>query len=410
MNFETEVQKIKLREILTSRGIPTVEAEFHTKKGIIRSSCPSGASTGTQEAVVVTDQEKEYEGLSVRKLILRAEKELLPHLKGDLLDQRAFDNLLCKLDGTKNKKNFGANVLLPLSLCFAKCGALFSGIPIYEHVSKLANQKKRIPVPHFNIINGGMHAGSGLKFQELMVAFQYENYEMNLEQAALFYKKLKKVISEKYGTSATGVGDEGGFAPPLSSLEEGLDLIMETHDKFGFSKMKIAIDSAASSFFEKGIYDVGPKKLTSSEMVNYYLEIFQKYPLIYSVEDPFAEDDFPPWSELTKKAKGVKIIGDDLTVTNKLLVKEAIDKEMCNGLLVKLNQVGTVSETIDACLLARNHGFSLMVSHRSGETGDNFISDFAVGIGAEAIKSGAPCRGERVEKYNELLRINEEMN
>lgn len=403
--------KIKLREIITSRGIPTVEVELHTNNGILISSCPSGASTGTLEAMVVTDQTEEYDGKAVRKLIERVEKELVPKLKGSLCDQSKFDKLLCEIDGTKNKSNFGANVILPLSLCVCKAGALMNNLKLSDYISELSNQNKRMPIPHFNIINGGMHSGNGLKFQELMIAFQYDDYSKNLRMACKFYDRLKKVITNKFGKIATGVGDEGGFAPPINTLEEGLDLIMETYNEYKFENMKIAIDSAASSFYSEGVYDIGPQKLSSQEFVDYYLQILKKYPLIYSLEDPFAEDDYEPWIILTEKVKNqVRIIGDDLTVTNKELVKKAIEKKMCNGLLVKLNQVGTVSETIDACLLVRKHGFSLMVSHRSGETMDSFISDFAVGIGAEAIKSGAPCRGERVEKYNQLLRIFEDFN
>ncbi|KCZ81076.1 phosphopyruvate hydratase [Anncaliia algerae PRA339] len=402
--------KIVLREILTSRGIPTVEIEMHSNKGTVISSCPSGASTGTLEAVVLTDKETSYEGKSVKKLIKRVEKELIPQLKGKITEQESFDSLLCKLDGTNNKSKFGANVLLPLSLCVCKTAALESRDSLFDYISKLSGQKIKMPVPHFNIINGGMHAGNNLKFQELMVAFFYNDYAKNLEMAATFYSKLKGTIIKKYGKIATGVGDEGGFAPPINSLEEGLDLIMETYKENNFENMKIALDSAASSFYDNGLYDIGSKKLSSMEMVEYYVNIFTKYPLVYSVEDPFAEDDFQPWIDLTAKiGDKIKIIGDDLTVTNKTLVQKAIDKRMCNGLLVKLNQVGTVSETIEACKLARENGFSLMVSHRSGETMDTFISDFAVGIGAESIKSGAPCRSERVEKYNQLLRISEQL-
>lgn len=409
MKISDMFEKIVARQILDSRGAPTVEVELHSVIGVFRDSCPSGASTGSMEAKAILDRERAYGGKSVKKAIFNIEKIISPRLGGlqmKVSSQDKIDAFLCELDGTPNKKRLGANAILPVSLAFARAGAVYKNLSLREYVAHIAKTQMSLPRPFFNVINGGMHSGNGLVFQELMITFFYNTYSENLEQAVLFYSKLREIVSERYGAISTGVGDEGGFAPPVQGLEEALDLLVETYSRNNFSRMKIAIDSAANSFYEDGTYNFEGRRLRGPEFVDFYVGLVEKYPLIFSLEDPFGETDYDSWKGLRSKLQGrVKIVGDDLTVTNKKTVEYAAQEGLCDTLLVKVNQVGTVSEAIEAVSLARASGMSLMVSHRSGETEDTFICDFAVGIGAEYIKAGAPCRGERVSKYNQLLRI-----
>ncbi|KAF7680975.1 Enolase [Astathelohania contejeani] len=410
-------QTIKTRQILTSRGKPTVEVDLHTTIGVFRSSCPSGASTGSKEAKAIIDKnDKEYMGNSVRKALFHINNIIVPRITDlkdvDIYNQKLIDAFLDDLDGTPNKSRIGANAILPISMSFCRAGAVALDLSAREFISKLSSSQMGMPFPYFNVINGGAHSGNNLVFQEIMISFHTSDYSKNLEFGCVFYEHLKKVIIQRYGSSSTSVGDEGGFAPKIDTLEQALDLIMEAYKVSKLEKMRIAIDAAANEFYENGKYKLGkddPCTLDGKEMVNYYLSIIEKYPLVHSLEDPFAEDDFDSWILLMKKIEGSKlrVVGDDLTVTNPELVKMAGEKKMCNTLLVKPNQIGTISEALEAIEVARNYGMKIMVSHRSGETEDTFIADFSVGIGSDYAKFGAPCRGERISKYNQLLRINE---
>ncbi|KAM0674668.1 Enolase [Gurleya vavrai] len=419
MKIGETFEMLKYRQILTSRGEPTVEVDLHTTIGVFRSSCPSGASTGSKEAKVVLDKNlDEYNGKGCKKALFHIKSLIEPRIidikNVDLHDQKKIDKFLHDIDGTENKSRLGANAILPISVSFCRAGAVSCDKSVREFVANLAKCESKMPIPYFNVINGGLHSGNELPFQEIMIAFHNKEFDVNLEQATVFYHCLKKVIAKEYGMIYTSVGDEGGFAPPISKLEEALDLIEKTVIESKLDKVKVAIDCAASEFYFEGKYNLSFKSsksnfLTSEELSNYYENILDKYPRVHSLEDPFAEEDYSAWTSFKKKteSKNINIVGDDLTVTNVKYIQKAIDKGMCNTLLVKLNQVGTVYETIQAVQLARSAGMKIMVSHRSGETEDVFISDFAPGIGADYIKAGAPCRGERVAKYNQLLRIQE---
>lgn len=413
MKISDMFEEVVARQILDSRGVPAVEVDMHTVIGVFRDSCPSGASTGTMEAKVVLDKEDDYDGKGVSRALFNIRTIIVPKLASldvKVSAQDKIDSFLCDLDGTPDKRRLGANAILPMSLAFTRAGAVYKNMSLREYVSRIAGTKMKMPQPFFNVINGGMHSGNGLAFQEVMVAFCYDTYTENLKQALRFYRKLKQTIAEKYGPEATSVGDEGGFAPPVQSVEEALDLIMKTHDEHGFGNMKIGIDSAANSFCRDGKYELNGRVLSSAELVGFYADLVGRYSLIFSLEDPFSEEDAEAWKALHERLQGrVRVVGDDLTVTNQKRLREAIDQRLCDTLLVKINQIGTVSEAIAAVQLARTAGMHVMVSHRSGETEDTFICDFAVGLGAEYIKAGAPCRGERIAKYNQLLRMEEAM-
>lgn len=404
--------KIISRTILSSRGIPTVEVDVTYNNRIFRGSCPSGASTGSNEAKVILDQRSKYNGRDVEDVHSIIKNVLAPkiiHSDIDPRNLRSIDSLLVALDGTSNKEMCGANAILPLSIAFCKLGAHLTDSSLHKYISSLYNFKENIPNPHFNVINGGLHSGNGLAIQEIMVSFQNKEVQDNIESASVFYETLKQSVIEKYGNIHIGVGDEGGFAPPIKTIEEGIDLLLYTGGKCKKTNFRIALDVAANSFFRDDKYYLYDKAMTKEELCDYYMELLKKYPVIYSIEDPFAEFDKKGWEYFSKKASdSLNIVGDDLTVTNPKLVEDVGRLKLCNVLLVKPNQIGTVSEAVEAVKKARSYNMKIMVSHRSGETEDTFISDFAVGIGSEYFKSGAPCRGERVAKYNQLLRISEE--
>lgn len=404
--------KIKSRTILSSRGIPTVEVDIMYDNIIFRGSCPSGASTGANEAKVILDQRTKYNGRDVEDVHSIIKNVIFPKLLSSELDPRnciSIDNLLIALDGTTNKEMCGANALLPLSIAFCKLGAHLTDTSLHKYISNIYKFKENIPNPHFNVLNGGLHSGNGLAIQEIMITFQHSKIEENIESASVFYETLKQCVIEKYGNIHIGVGDEGGFAPPIKTIEEGIELLLYTGGKCKKTNFKIALDVAANSFFRDDKYYLYDKAMTKEELCDYYLELLNKYPVLYSIEDPFAEFDKEGWKLFSEKAPdSLHIVGDDLTVTNPNLVDIAGNEKLCNVLLVKPNQIGTVTEAVEAVRKARSYNMKIMVSHRSGETEDTFISDFAVGIGSEYFKSGAPCRGERVAKYNQLLRISED--
>lgn len=422
MKIGNAFRELKARMILTSRGEPTVEVELHTIFGIFFASCPSGASTGANEAVVLLDNDQsKFLGKGVEKAIANIRNIIVPSLEKiyeiRISEQSKIDQFLVYLDASDNKRRIGANAILPVSLAFCRAGAASLGLKLHEFVSQISGSKIRIPLPCFNVLNGGIHSGNGLLFQEIMIFFDYDSYDKNLEQGVIFYETLKKVIIAKHGKISIGLGDEGGFAPPIDTLEQALDLIMEAYDKGDFTNFHIALDCAANEIYKDDKYEVKyecgkvSSLISGGQLADYYLTILDKYKLICSIEDPFEENDHLSWASFMEKVKDrkINIVADDLTVTNSKYIQMAINSKLCNVLLVKLNQIGTVSETIESVILARDNKMKIKVSHRSGETEDAFISDFSVGLGADYIKTGAPCRGERVIKYNQLLRIYEDI-
>ncbi|EOB15126.1 Enolase [Nosema bombycis CQ1] len=404
--------KIKSRTILSSRGIPTVEVELIYYNLKFLGSCPSGASVGANEAKIVLDGRSRYNGRDVEDIHSMIKNIFTPKILGSEIDARnaaTIDNFLMMIDGTPNKEMCGANCLLPLSIAFHKLAAYLSKQPLSSYISSTYRFKQHIPRPHFNILNGGLHSGNSLAIQEIMIVFKHKDIKDNIENVSVFYETLRQTIVEKYESIHTGVGDEGGFAPPIKTIEEGIELIMYTSGKCKLTDFNIALDIAANSFYKNEKYYLNNKEMTRENLCDYYLELINSYPVIYSIEDPFAENDIEGWKLFSEKAPpSFNIVGDDLTVTNPDLVVKAGSQKLCNVLLVKPNQIGTVSETVEAIRNARKYNMKLMVSHRSGETEDTFISDFAVGVGAEYFKSGAPCRGERVSKYNQLIRLSED--
>ena len=415
-----DIRSIHAREILDSRGNPTVEVEVLTDDGLFRASVPSGASTGAYEAVELRDNDpKRYNGKGVLKAVSNVNDILDGKLRGmDVTCQKEIDDLMIKIDGTKNKSKLGANAILGVSIAVCKAGASCKKIPLYQHILELSGNNSLImPIPSFNVINGGRHAGNLLSMQEFMILpVGAPSFSEAVRYGAEVYHTLKGIIKEKYGPDAINVGDEGGFAPNLKNNVEGLELLKSAIAKAGYNgKVRIGMDVAASEFFENGKYNLnfkGDKKelKTGDEMIKLYQNFIKDFGII-SIEDPFDQDDWKSYSKLNSEiGSDVQIVGDDLLVTNTKRIKEAIEKKACNALLLKLNQIGTVSEAISACNLAKKSGWGVMVSHRSGETEDSFIADLVVGLGCGQIKTGAPSRSERLSKYNQLMRIEEELN
>jgi enolase len=404
-----KITKITGRQIIDSRGNPTVEADVWCGKILGRAAAPSGASTGSHEAVELRDGGKPYHGKGVLLAVSNINKKIAKKLVGmDLASQRAIDNAIIALDGTPNKSSLGANATVAVSLACAHAAANSKGVGLYAHLGG-----KLLPTPMMNIINGGMHAGSGLAIQEFMIMpIGFKTFSSALQAGCEIYSSLRLIIKKRYGASATGVGDEGGFAPPAKSAEEAIALVMSAIEENGYgNEMKIAIDAASTSFFDQKMreYDIDGRLMSAGELTEFYASLCSKYPII-SLEDPFFEDDFDSFAAIRKKLYGkVQIVGDDLTVTSIERLKEAILRKSISALLLKVNQVGTLSEALDAAALCKKSKLGVVVSHRSGETEDATIADIAVGIGCGQIKSGAPCRGERTAKYDRLLRIEEEL-
>jgi enolase len=410
------------REIIDSRGNPTVEVDISTTDGMFRASVPSGASTGIYEAVELRDGGKRYMGKGVLQACKNVNDVIGPAIKGmDPTSQTTIDELMLKLDGTPNKGKLGANAILGVSLALSKAGAAAKGTPLYQHYADLAgNTQLTLPVPSFNVINGGSHAGNALAFQEFMILpTGASTFTEAMIQGCEVYHTLKDVIKAKYGQDACNVGDEGGFAPSIQSNYEGVDLLMEAIIKAGYEKtVKIGMDVAASEFLTKdGNYDLDFKTAnndgslikTPTELGELYKDLCNKYPII-SIEDPFDQDDWKAYSKFTADVGiATQVVGDDLLVTNVEKIKTAGESKACNALLLKVNQIGSVTESINAVKLAKQHGWGVMTSHRSGETEDNYIADLAVGLCTGQIKTGAPCRSERLAKYNQLLRIEAEL-
>ena len=408
------IVSVKGREILDSRGNPTVEVEVALEDGIMgRAAVPSGASTGMYEAVELRDQDERYDGKGVQKAVENVISLIAPEILGmDAGDQIALDRMMIDLDGTENKSRLGANAMLGVSIAVAKAAAAYYGMPLYQYIGGV--NARRLPVPMMNILNGGKHADNNVDIQEFMVMpLGAETFARGLQMGTEIFHALKKVLKEK-GLN-TSVGDEGGFAPNLTSNIQAIEVIMESIAVAGYMPGKdvwIALDPAATEFFRAGKYHLEGegKTMTSLEMVDYYASLADKYPII-SIEDGLAEDDWEGWQEMTRRlGNRVQIVGDDLFVTNTKRLQMGIEQAAANSILIKLNQIGTLSETLDAIEMARKAGFTSVISHRSGETEDTTIADLAVATGVGQIKTGAPSRTDRVAKYNQLLRIEEALS
>jgi len=404
-----EIQKIHAREILDSRGNPTVEVDVFTCCGFGRAAVPSGASTGTHEALELRDGGDRYMGKGVLNAVANVNEKIAPQLIGDnALDQRGIDQLMIEMDGTPNKAVLGANAILGVSLAVAKAAASSLGMPLYRYLGGV--NATRLPVPSLNVLNGGQHAGNDLAIQEFMILPQGAScFSEGLRMAAETYHALGKILTGKYGAGATNVGYEGGYAPPLSKTRDALDAIMSALDVTGYTdEIKIGLDSAASSFYMEGGYSVDGNRLTPEELMDLYADLVSTYPIIF-LEDPFEEEGYEDFAALTRRLKGTIIIGDDLYVTNVKRLEKGIKMGATNALLLKLNQIGSVSEAFDAATLSYRNSYKVMVSHRSAETEDSALADVAVALGAEMLKTGAPARSERNAKYNQLMRIEEEL-
>jgi len=409
----SKIMKIKSREILDSRGNPTVEVDVFTKGGLSRASVPSGASTGKYEAFELRDGGRRYLGKGVLKAVSSVNNVIAKKIIGqDCTKQKEADELMIELDGTLNKSNLGANAILAVSMAVCKAGALESNLSLYEYIAELVDLRGvTLPIPQMNVINGGVHAGIANDFQEhMIIPFGAKTFSDALRMCSETYHTLKKNLKERFGNSAIQVGDEGGFVPPLKSVHERLELIIEAIEELGYTKeFALAIDAAASQFYSEGRYNIIEKEYSSAELADFYSELCEKYKII-SIEDGLSEDDWDGWIRLNSElGKKIQIVGDDLLVTNVERIKKAIKSDACNALLMKLNQIGTVTEALDAFKLARKAGWNVIVAHRSGSTEETFFADLVVGLDAGQFKYGAPARSERTCNYNQLLRIEEEL-
>ncbi|WOH06143.1 hypothetical protein DCAR_0625566 [Daucus carota subsp. sativus] len=436
------IQSIKARQIFDSRGNPTVEVDVGLSNGNwCRAAVPSGASTGIYEALELRDGGSDYLGKGVSKAVGNVNSIIAPALIGkDPTDQTGIDNFMVQeLDGTVNewgwcKQKLGANAILAVSLAVCKAGASVLNIPLYKHIANLAGNKKLVlPVPAFNVINGGSHAGNKLAMQACLLSlldhkscYQFmilpvgaTSFSEAMKMGVEVYHNLKSVIKKKYGQDATNVGDEGGFAPNIQQNKEGLELLKTAIEKAGYTgKVVIGMDVAASEFYGTDkTYDLnfkeenndGSEKITGDQLKDLYKSFVSEYPIV-SIEDPFDQDDWEHYGKMTSECGvQVQIVGDDLLVTNPKRVEKAIKEKTCNALLLKVNQIGSVTESIEAVKMSKRAGWGVMTSHRSGETEDTFIADLAVGLSTGQIKTGAPCRSERLAKYNQILRIEEEL-
>jgi len=408
----SRIKRVHGREVLDSRGNPTVEVEVELESGAVgRAIVPSGASTGEREALELRDGDpRRYLGKGVLKAVDNVNCVIAKALIGlEPYNQREIDQVLIELDGTENKSKLGANAILGASMAVARAAANELGIPLYEYLGGKFGY--RLPVPLMNVINGGAHADNNLDIQEFMIVpVCGGSFREALRAGVETFHHLKKILKEK-GYS-TNVGDEGGFAPNLNSSEEALDILMQAIEKAGYKPgedILLALDVASSEFYENGLYKFEGKERSAEEMIEFYEHLIKKYPII-SIEDPMSEDDWEGWKEITKRlGDRVQLVGDDLFTTNPKILKKGIEEGVANAILVKLNQIGTVSETLDTVMLAKERNYSAIISHRSGETEDTFISHLAVATNAGQIKTGSASRTDRIAKYNELLRIEERL-
>ncbi len=406
------ITKVKAREVLDSRGNPTVEVEVWAGTNMGRAIAPSGASTGSHEALELRDGDpSRYGGKGVLKAVKNVETKIANAIASlDCTKQKEIDEKMIEVDGTSNKANLGANATVATSMAVAKCAASCKNLPLYRSLNP---DSSVLPVPMLNVLNGGKHAGTKLSPQEFMIMpIGARNFHEALRMAAETYHELEKVVKERYGVSAKNVGDEGGFAPNMTMTSEALECLIKAIENAGYDKeIFLAVDPAASSFYDgrKQIYFIDGRSLTAGQLVDFWTKLVETYPIV-SVEDPFQEEDFESFAELTKKiGSRVQIVGDDIFVTSVKRIKKGIANHSANSVLIKLNQIGTITETADAINLAYSNHWSAVISHRSGETDDSTIADFVVAMGAGQIKTGAPARGERTAKYNQLLRIEEQL-
>ncbi len=408
-----KINKIVAREILDSRGNPTIEVDVCLDSGVVgRAAVPSGASTGTKEAVELRDKdEKRYLGKGVLLAVDNVNNIIAPEIeKCDPKKQEDIDNILIRLDGTDNKSRLGANAILGVSLAVARAQAYEEKVPLYQY---LCEDSHRLPLPFFNILNGGQHADNNIDFQEFMITpVGASSFREALRYASEVYQHLKGILKSK-GLS-TAVGDEGGFAPNLSSNEEAIEIIIEGIKEAGYvpgKDISIALDPAASEFYNGEVYSLNAdnRKLSSEELIDYYQKLVSSYPII-SIEDGLAENDWDGWKMMNEKmGSAIQLVGDDIFVTNKKILEKGIAQGIANSILIKLNQIGTLTETLATIKMAKEAGYTCMFSHRSGETEDSFLADITVASGCGQLKSGAPARSERLAKYNQLLRIQEEL-
>jgi len=403
----SKIKSIIAREIKDSRNKPTLEVELETEKGVFKASVPSGASTGINEALELRDED----GRGVLLAIKNVNEIIAPKLIGQsVINQREIDNLIIALDGTENKSKLGANAILGVSMAVCRAGATAQKMPLYKYIAEISENTEELkaPLPMFNILNGGAHAKNDLEIQEFMIVPQKKTMAENLIIGNNIFLKLKEAVRVNFGDEHLGLGDEGGFAPPISKAEQALFLIKNACE--GHEDVKFALDCASSEFYKDGRYDLEGRELTRAELAEFYKELVNKFPII-SIEDPFDEGDWQSFEEFTKEMGGkITIIGDDLTTTNIKRIKDAHNKSAINAVLIKLNQIGSVSETIDAINMTKSFGWKVVVSHRSGETMDNFIADLAVGAGADWLKSGSPAKEERMVKYQRVIEIEQELN
>ncbi|MBR9677540.1 phosphopyruvate hydratase [Candidatus Woesearchaeota archaeon] len=408
--MKMKITKITGRMILDSRANPTLECDVITQKGIFgRAATPSGASKGKFEAYELRDNKKAFGGLGVSQALKNFKKIEQVLIGVDVADQQQIDQLMLTLDGSPRKERLGANTILAVSMASTRAAAKEKNLTLYEYLAKISNNKKfQLPIPFANVLNGGRHAGNKLAMQEFMIApIKAKSFSQATQMISETYNTLKKMLSDRFGKAAVALGDEGGFAPPIERAEQALDFLTKAIKTAGYkNKVMIAIDVAASETYKGGLYNLH-KTMTQDELAEYYFDLIKQYPII-SIEDPFDQEDYESWKAFTKNTK-IQVVGDDLLVTSPSRIQMAVDKKLCNSLLLKINQVGTISESLTAHKLSRQAKWHTMVSHRSGETEDSYISDLAVGIGAKLAKIGAPARSERTAKYNQLLRIEEEL-
>lgn len=408
------ILSLKARQVLDSRGNPTVESEMRTPKGVFNAIVPSGASTGKHEAIELRDLGRSFNGKGVSKAVSNVNNTIAGKTVGkDFSSQIEFDLALLEVDRSKNKSRLGANAILSASMCFARALATEQGLELYESIALgAANKSFIMPIPQLNVINGGKHAGIENDLQEHMfVPAKFNSFSDALRAGVEAYSDLAMLLKKKFGPRATLLGDEGGFVPPIDSIEERLELMLKAISESGYSgKIMLGLDCASSEFYSSGKYVLGKKTYTQGYLVDYYTELVEKYKVV-SIEDGMAEDDWEGWEQLNARlGNKIQIIGDDLLVTNVERMKIAAAKKACNALLLKINQIGTIAESMEAAKLAKASRWNVIVSHRSGETEDSFIADLCVGLSAGQSKFGAPARGERTAKYNRLLRIEEKLS
>jgi enolase len=407
----SKIVEVKARQVLDSRGNPTVEAQVRTASVKGMAIAPSGASTGSHEVLELRDGGERYSGKGVLKAVENVNKRIAPRLKGmDVEDLKAVDQAMIDLDGTPNKQRLGGNAIVAVSLAAAHAGAASKGVELFEH---LGPGSCILPVPMMNIINGGKHAGTGLRIQEFMIVpAGAGTFAEALRMGTEVYQSLRSLLAEEFGPAAINLGDEGGFAPPFETTRQALDTIVKGIEKAGYQPGKevmLALDCAASEFCSQGVYGVDKRRLGPIDMMEYYFSLVKHYPIV-SIEDPFHEEAFDMMSLMTMRiGHKVQVVGDDMFVSNVKRIKMAIERKAGNATLLKVNQIGTVSEAMDAARLSFDNDYRVVVSHRSGETEDTSIADLAVALGCGQIKTGAPARGERTAKYNRLLRIEEEL-